>query len=174
MERAAALGQPVGRSDAHLDSSPEPVLGRAHGGVHVVAIRSSQYEEVDVAHGSIALLAGEPCCPGPVDVRGIDAADVCERVAEHPRHPERLDQHVREPGEVRACRVGADEPCSADEPTRDETRGRGAFDLAVDGRVRDPCSIGELDQAALGRRVAEDERQQLGLLLRPEDRQERR
>jgi hypothetical protein len=41
----------------------------------------------------------------------------------------------------------------------------GAFDLAVDGRIRDPGSLGELSEAVLDRRVAEDERQQLGLLL---------
>ncbi|MBI4933843.1 MAG: hypothetical protein HY828_08195 [Actinobacteria bacterium] len=165
MERAAALDQPVGCSDGDLDSSPEPALGRTDGGVHLVAVRSSEYQEVDVAHWSIALLTGEPCRPGPVDVGGVDPADAGERLTEHPWNAERLDEHVRQPAEVRAGRVGADEPCSSDEPTRHETRGHRAFDLAVDGGIRDPGSLGELSQAVLDRRVAEDERQQLGLLL---------
>ena len=172
MERAAALRQPVGRSDGHLDSSPEPSLGRTGSGVHLVAVRPSKYEEVNVAHWSIALLTGEPCRPGPIDVRGVDPADAGERLAEHPWNAERLDENVGQTAEVRAGRVGADEPCSSDEPARDQARSLGAFNLAVDGRIRDPGSLGELSQAVLDRRVAEYERQQLGLLLRPEDRQE--
>ena len=155
-----------------MDSSPKPALGRTSSGVHLVAVRSSEYEEVDVTHGSVTLFAGEPRGPGSVDVRSVDPADAGERLAEHPRNAERLDEHVRQSAEVRAGRVGADQPCPSDEPASDQARSLGAFNLTVDGGIRDPGSLGELSQAVLDRGVAEDERQQLGLLLRPEDRQE--
>lgn len=148
------------------------MLGRADGGVHLIAVRSSEYEQVDVAHGSIAPLAAEMRRPGAIDVRGVDSTDAGQRLAEYPRDAERLDQHVRQPAEVRARRICADEPCPSDESTRHQTRSHGAFNLSVNGRIRDAGSIGQLNQAVLGRRVAEYERQQLSLLLRPEDRQE--
>ena len=172
MERSAALGQPAGRPDGDLDSSPEPALGRAGGGIHLVAVRSSKYEEVDVAHWSIALLSGELCRPGSVHIRGVDPSDAGQGLAEHPRNAERLDEHVRQAAEIRARWVGADEPCPSDEPARDQAGGVGALDLAVDRRIRNAGSLGELNKAVLDRRVAEDERQQFALLLRPEDRQE--
>lgn len=172
MERAAARCQPVCRSNGRLDSSSEPSLGRAGGGVHLVAVRASEHEKVDVPDGSIALLAGEPCRPGAVDVRRVDPTKTGERLAEHPRNAECLDEHVRQPAEVRARRVGADEPCPSDEPTRHQTGCLGAFNLAMNGRIRDSGSLSEFGQALFGRRVAEDKRQQLGLLLGSEDRQE--
>jgi hypothetical protein len=170
MERAGALGQPVGRSNGDLHSSTEAALGCAGRGVQLVTIRCSKYEEVDVAYWSISLFSGEPCCPGPVDIRSVNLVDTGECVAEHPRNAECLDEHVRQPNEVWAGRVGADESCSSDEPACDQAGSLGAFNLAVDGRIRDPGSLRELSQGVFDRRVAEDKRKQLGLLLRPEDR----
>ena len=141
------------------------MLGRADGRVHLVAVRSAEHEEVDVTHRPITRLAREPRRPRPIDVDGVDPPDFGERLAEHPRDTERLDQHVRQSAEVRAGLVGTDEAGSSDEPTRDEASGVGAFDLAMDRRIRDTGSLGELNQAVLERRVAEDECQQLGLLL---------
>ena len=55
---------------------------------------------------------------------------------------------------------------------RDQAWSLGAFNLAVDRRIRDAGSLGEFSQAVLGRRITEEQRKQLGLLPRPEDRRE--
>ena len=80
------------KSNGHLNSSAEPSLGRACCGIHLVLVRSAEYEQIDVAHRSIGIFAGEPRRPRPVDVRSIDSAETFELLGEHPRHTERLDQ----------------------------------------------------------------------------------
>ena len=71
------------------------MLRRTHRGVHLVAVRSSEYKEVDVTYWSVALRTGEPCGPGPVDVGSVDTVDAGERLAEYPRNAERLDEDIR-------------------------------------------------------------------------------
>jgi hypothetical protein len=94
-----------------LDSSSEPVLGRAGCGVHLVAVQFAEHEKVDVADRSVTVFAREPCRPRSVDVCRVDALDSSQLLPDHPRHAEGFDKYVRQTSEVGARHVGSNEPC---------------------------------------------------------------
>jgi hypothetical protein len=172
MERASALAEPVRRAYGHLHRPSEPSFRSARSCIQLIAVGAAEHEQVDVRHRAVACVTAEPRRPRPIDVCGNDSIDADEGLAEHPGHAERLDQHIRQSGKVRARRVGADEPRSSDKSTRDQAGRPGTLDLTMHGRIGDPGSVRQLCQRVFGGRVAEDEGKQLGLLLRSEDREQ--
>jgi hypothetical protein len=83
-------------------------------------------------------------------------------------------EHFSQPAVVGAGWVGPDEPGIADLPGCDQAGLLGALDLAVDRGVGDAESGRDLGQAEFQLRVAEQQREDLALLLRAQDRHERR
>ncbi len=173
VERATPVGQPVGRSDGHLHSPTEPSLSLTHGCIDRIPVGDSQHQQVDIADRSVTFLARVSRRPRPVDVCRVDAVDGVEGLADHPGHAEGLDEDVGQSVEVGARLVGPNKSRPSDESARQQAGRSSTFDLAMNRRVRNPCPFGEFDQAVLGRRLTQDEREQLRLLLGAEDRQER-
>ena len=95
----------------------------------------------------------------------VDSGDAGECVRENPRGAERLDQNIGEADEVRAHVIGAYESCTTDQATGGEARAFGSLDFAMHRRIWRARLRGEIGQRVLDRWVAQDESQQLGLLL---------
>lgn len=162
--------QPSGFSNGDLDLTAEASLGDVNGVVERITIRFAEHEEVDVPDGADAAFAGVPGSPRAEDMCFVDSLDPADGVCDHGRHPERLREHICQALVVRALDVGAHKARPSDPPACEEASGLGTLDLAVHRRVRDAGSLSEVGEAQLQLRIAEEQRQQLGLLLGSEDR----
>ncbi len=115
-----------------------------------------------------------PGGPGPVDAGRSDPADAAQGLGQDGGDAERPGQHLGEPGVGGAGGVGPDEPGVPDLAGCDQADLLGALDLAVDRGVGGVGACRDLGQAEFEIGIAEQQREDLALLLGAQDRQERR
>jgi hypothetical protein len=141
-------------------------LGCRSGGgfVEGVAVGVAEDEEVDVADRAGSLVFVVAGGPGAEDERFLDPRDLVERGAEDGRRSECFEEHVGEPGVVRAIGVGPDQAKVPQPPAHHQTGLLSPLDLPVDGGVGEMESFGQGCQGHFDARVAEDGREDLALL----------
>lgn len=174
VEGSGAPVQPSGVADGDLDGPCQAVLGGAEGGVKLVAVWFAEDQHVDISDGSLPSLSFVPGGPGPVNVGRDDPRYGLQGFGEHGGNAEGPGQHLRQSRVIGTCGVRADEPGAADLPAGDQAGLFGALDLPVDRWMRRAgpcCDVGEAE-FEIG--IAEQQGEDLALLLGAQDRQKRR
>lgn len=112
------------------------------------------------------------CCPRSVDVGLLNAADRAKHLSEHGRDTKCPGQYFSQSGELRAAGIRSDDPSVPYLPRRDQSGLLGALYFAVHRRMWRTRQARDLGQAQLTARIAEQQRPDLAVLLRAQDRQE--
>jgi hypothetical protein len=140
--------------------------------VQAIPIRFAEDQHIDVANGTVTVFAAVSRSPRAVDVGLVDSFDFGKCGTEHPRHTKCSNKNFCKATEVGAIGVCANESCSPNQPTGRQSCILRSFDLAVHRCVGSSGSRNEVGQCVLAVGVTQDQRQDLGLLLRAKDRQE--
>jgi hypothetical protein len=143
MEGSGTGGEPAGLTDGDLDLSAELGGSPGSGFIEAVAVGIAEDEEVDVSDRTGSLVLVVAGGPGSEDEHFVDPWHVLEFRADDDWRSKGLEEDVGQLGVVGAVGVGPDQAQVAEAPAPHQTRPLCAFDLPVDGGIRQLKPFGQ-------------------------------